>query len=110
MSAKADNVIEYDFLNEQERLYFAEARLGIEVEKFLKSDVGRYLHGRARQEYEEAKELMLECNPSTLLGRRKIRKLQNKAQTAARFMQWCAEGIANGRGAEVQLEDYRSIS
>ena len=36
-----------EFVNEQERAYFAEAVLGEEVRQFVASDVGRYLHGRA---------------------------------------------------------------
>jgi len=108
MSTRAENVFPDMFETEQEHVFFAEAKLGIDVEKFLKSDVGRLLHGRARLELEEAKTALLECNPNTLFGRRKIKKLQNQAQLASWFMNWCAEAITDGRNAEIQLQDNGS--
>lgn len=99
-----------DFLDEQERLYFSQAKLGVETEQFLKSDVGRFLHGCALQELAEVKDKLLNCNPNRAKGRREIRELQNRAQQAKRFMRWCAEAIESGRVAEYQLEEYRSIS
>lgn len=98
---------EGDFLDESERLYFAQAHLGVEVTQFLSSNVGRYLHGRAIQEYEQAKEDLLKCNVRTLFGRRKALKIQQKAETAQMFMRWCAEAIMDGRNAEQELENYR---
>jgi len=95
----------FEDMTERERVLFAEAKLGMDVEHFLKSDVGRLLRGRAAQEIEEAKIELLECNPDTFFGRRRIKKLQNKAQLANQFMSWCAEAITGGRNAEIQLQD-----
>lgn len=94
-----------EFVSEQQRQYFQEARLGIDFETFLRSDVGRCLQGRAVAEYEEAKEGMLKCNPDSFFGRRKIRKFQQQAKAANNFLSWCVDAITNGRQAEQLLEE-----
>jgi len=95
------------FLDEKERLYFERARLGIEVHDFLRSDVGRYLHGRAKLELQEAQAEALECNPDSFFGRRKLRKIQRKADCALAFMRYCTDAISDGINAEQELADYR---
>lgn len=94
-----------EFVDDREREYFARARLGIDVETFLNSSTGRFLHGRARMEIEECKNDMLDCNPNSWLGRRKLTKLQQRAATARLFMAWCAEAIIDGRLAHKELEN-----
>lgn len=96
-----------DFIDEQERLYFAQARLGSDTLMFMRSPVGRYLHGRAKQEVDEVKEELLDCNPDSFFGRRKIRKLQKKSNTAQLFMRWCVDIIEEGEVATKELENYR---
>lgn len=95
------------FLDERERLYFERARLGIEVHDFLRSDTGRYLHGRAKLEIEEAQAEALDCNPDSFFGRRKLKKIQRKADCARAFIRYCAEAINDGVMAEQELEQYR---
>lgn len=92
------------FEGDHEQMLFAEATLGLEVESFLNSKTGRWLHGRAKLELEEIKSELLNANPNTFFGRRKIKKLQNRAQLAQWFMDWCTEAIVSGRNAEIQLE------
>ena len=96
-----------DFIDEQERAYFAEAVVGQEIQGFLTSDVGRYLHGRAKQEYDRCRDEMFDLDPYTPEGKRKFLKLKADAQAAAWFMRWCVEAIQNGNNAEVMLENYR---
>lgn len=95
------------FIDENERLYFAQAKLANDVLLFLRSPVGRYLHGRAKQQYEEAKEGALKCNPNSFFGRRKLKKLQQEAAQAHCFMQWCTDIISEGEFATQELEQYR---
>ena len=94
-----------EFLNDQERTYFAQARLGEEVIQFLNSNVGKYLHGCAKQEVEELRNALEECNPDSIFGRRKIRRLQRKVGAARYFMQWCAEAINQGEFAYHQIDN-----
>lgn len=96
-----------DFINDTERAYFEEARLGIEVQRFLTSAAGRYLHGRAKIALEEVKEKMLELNRSTPTFAEDFDTLQQEAWHAQKFTTWCAEAIVNGRNAEQQLEEFR---
>jgi hypothetical protein len=97
------DLTQVEFVDEKEREYFARAKLGSDVEAFLQSDVGRYLHGRAKQEVTECQEQALDCNPNSWFGRRKLSKLQTRAATAENFMRWCADAIVDGRSAESQL-------
>jgi len=99
-----------EFVDDQERQYLAEAQLGHDTIKFLRSPVGRLLHGRAKQEYEQAKEELLEINPDSRKGRKAFKKIQERIQHARWFIRWCADVIENGDIAIVQLEEYRSQS
>ncbi len=96
-----------EFVDEQERAYFAEAMVGEEVRQFLLSDTGRYLHGRAKQEYDRCRDEMFDTDPYTPEGKRKWLKLKADAQAAKWFMRWCVEAIQNGENAEVMLDNYR---
>lgn len=97
-----------DFVDQREQQYFAQAKIGNDVYDFLHSPVGRYLHGCAKQEVEALRDELEKCNPDSIWGRRKIRRLQVKAEAARNFMTWCAEAIQVGEHAYAQLEEYRS--
>ena len=99
---------EIQFLDDTERTYFAQAKLGQDVFDFLKSPVGKYLHGCAKQEVEALRDELEKVNPDSIWGRRKLRRLQKKAEAARFFMTWCAEAIQGGEHAYHQLEEYRS--
>ena len=96
-----------EFVNEQERAYFAEAVLGEEVRQFVASDVGRYLHGRAKGEYDRCRDLMFDLDPYTPEGKREFLKLKREAAAASHFMRWCVEAITLGDQAATMLETYR---
>lgn len=90
-----------EFISDEERAYFEEARLGDNARTFLVSDVGRYLHGRAKIQFAEATVAMVHCKPDELSD------LQWKAQQAEQFMRWLTEAISNGDAAYHQLKEYR---
>lgn len=94
-----------EFVDDKEREYFARAKIGIDVETFIRSDVGRFLHGRAKAEFAECKNNALQCDPNSWFGRRKLSKLRERAAPARLFMMWCAEAITDGRLAEQELEN-----
>ncbi len=96
-----------EFVDEGERLHFAHAHLGNNVRTFLASAVGRYLHGRAKLELEEARDAILDCNPNSFFGRRKINKIQRQADGARNFIRWCTDAITEGNFAEQELTNYR---
>lgn len=94
-----------EFVSLQEREWFARAKLGEEAIQFLQSNIGRYLHGCAKQEVDTMRDALEQCNPDSIFGRRKIRRLQKKTQSARYFMQWCAEVINDGEFAFRQLQN-----
>lgn len=97
-----------DFIDEAEQQYFAEAQLGYQVEEFLRSPTGRLLHGRAKQQLEQAKEDVLGLDTEDPDCLRKLKQIRTQAEVARCFMRWCAEAIDNGNAAQVQLEEHRS--
>ena len=85
---------------QSEELY-AEAMIGRDAEDFLKSDVGRYLIGRATQEADEAMAELKRCFP---WRRRRITELQNRIYRAESIQGWIGELIIQGRQAMAHLE------
>lgn len=96
-----------EFINEDERQYFAEAVLGEEIRQFLVSNVGRYLHGCAKQEYDRCRDEMFSIDPYTPEGKRTFLKLKADAWAAAHFMKWCVEAMQNGDNAEIMMNQMR---
>lgn len=98
---------EINFIDEKERELFARAALGQEVQDFLASNVGRYLHGRARVDVEQAQVDALACDPDSFWGRKKLKKLRQKADIAKNFMRYCADAIQDGEIAYTELKEHR---
>lgn len=87
-----------------EDLLFAEARLGIEAEKFLSSDMGRYLVGRADMLAEMfSRQLEIEEDVDT------IRKLQREIRSARRVKSWLAEAVNAGHAANWKLQEMDAV-
>ena len=89
---------ELDFL-------FAEAKLGIAVEEWLASDVGKYMKGRAEGELEEIKRKLIELpewQSST------AKQLQDRAKMLQTMMSWLAQAIDNGHASEMALQEAES--
>ena len=91
-----ENPSENDYL-------FAEAKMGVDVETFLSTEVGRYLKGRAQQEVEDATHLFLTCDPER--SHEVIKKAKAKAQAAQQVMTWLTEAYSAGMIAIQTLED-----
>lgn len=108
MAVDQQRIEQLEFIDRTEQEYFAQAKLGEDVREFLVGPVGRYLHGCAKQELEKYRDELERCNPDSIFGRRKLRRLQKKAEAARFFMTWCAEAIQVGDMAYQQLEEYRS--
>ncbi len=99
---------EVEFINDRERILFARARLGTDALDFLRSNVGRYLHGRAKADYEQAKEDLTKCNPDSFWGRRKIRRVQVRLEVAQKFMKYCIDAITDGDVAYNELKEQEN--
>lgn len=97
-----------DFIDETERRYFSEARLGYEVIEWLRTDVGRLVHGRAKIDAEDAKERLVNLDLSDPEYHSKASALKLELEVARRLLAYLAEAIAHGQTSEQQLETYRS--
>jgi len=95
-----------EFVNDAEREFFEEARLGVEASNFLLSELGRYLHGRAKIELDEARDAILELNAYDFKDRMEIARHQKNAACGQAFMRWLVDLIQNGKAAEQQLSEY----
>jgi len=86
-----------------EELRFAEAKLGVDAEKFLSTTLGKYLVGRAELELQEAHKELESCKPEEL------QEIQNKAWRASSLINWLAEAVHNGRHAEYELKQNEGL-
>lgn len=77
------------------------AELGVEVESFLETKLGKYLIERAEQEREAAQIALMSVPPTDVEA---IRALQFKAQVANGVLAWFAQAIQDGRNADIQLQ------
>ena len=93
------------FADEKERELYAAATLGEDARNFLASSVGKYLHGRAVNDLEQAKEDLLKVDPDSFWGRRKFRKIQQRAEIAQKFIGYLVDAIQDGDMAYQELQD-----
>ena len=106
-SAAPTQLSDIKFVNDQERQYFAEAMVGEEGNSFLNTTIGRYLHGRAKQVFDDCVKEMFDIDPYTPEGKKKHAQLKQDAWCAQNFMKWCADAIIEGQQAATQLDAYR---
>ena len=88
-------------MGEKETLY-AECVLGKDAEDFFKSDIGRYVLARSREEVDEAVKL-LKVIPANEMA--KIRNAQLQIAKAEGTIEWLNEQISAGVQAMQQLEN-----
>lgn len=74
---------------------------GISVERFLQSDIGKYLVERADAEIDEAVEALKRSDPEDAKA---IRALQGKIFVAESFQLWLAEAIQDAANSQQELE------
>ena len=89
-------------LGPTERTMFSEAAMGRDAQEFLKTDIGRYLIGCAKQEADDAMHDLKTVHP---WRRRRITELQNKIWRAESFRGWLADLILQGKAAEHTLDE-----
>ena len=90
--------------DEDGHLLLAEAMLGEECLEFVRSDVGRYVLGRADQEIKEATALLRTVLPFRW---RRISVLQNRIKVAENTKKWLLEQIVSGKMAMAEVERRR---
>jgi hypothetical protein len=78
------------------------ARIGIDAEAFSKSDIGKFLIGKAQAEIEAATSELIAADPADVKANTEIR---NKIHIARMFLVWLDEAIQVGRLAHDQLQE-----
>lgn len=89
-----------DYTSKEDKFLFAEAQVGYELEKFLSTNVGRYLVGRAEGVIAEFNEWVL-AQPSPDTDEFKKRHLDARAMQA--MIGFINEAVNNGKHAEKAL-------
>lgn len=87
--------------DEDNRLLVAEGMLGSDAVEFVKSDLGRYLIGRATIDVREATDSLKKTWP---WRKRRIQQLQNEIWRAEHFKGWLLQAITSGRTALSELD------
>lgn len=80
----------------------AEAEIGEEARRFLESDIGRLIVGRAQQDIDSAVYELKNANPR---DPDKITELQNQIWRGESIISWIAEAIEAGNEALKQYEE-----
>ncbi len=89
-------------LGPTERTAFAEAAMGRDAIEFIKSQLGRYIVGCAKQEADDA---LLELKRVFPWRRRRIQQLQAQIWRAESFAGWLGDLVIRGRAAELTLDE-----
>jgi hypothetical protein len=82
------------------------ARIGIDAEAFAKSDIGKFLIGKAQAEIDAATAELIDADPADAKANTEIR---NKIHVARMFLVWLDEAIQIIRHAPEQLQELDSI-
>lgn len=85
---------------DQRQEAFEVGRFGIEVERFLSSEVGRYLITKAEQDREKA---IAEFSLADPHNATEIVRLQSEMATPDKVAKWLADAVLAGRVAHDQL-------
>lgn len=100
-------MIELQDLPPEVRLLLAEVELGLDVEQFMQSKVGRYLVGRAMHEADQATEQLKTADPE---NSKEIRRLQNEIYRSNQVIEWLNEALQAGKNAEEQIHQNEARS
>lgn len=92
------------FSDSESQVLLAEIHIGEDAAEFVKSDVGRYLLGRANQEIKAATNDLKRVYP---WRRNRIQQLQNQIKVHELFKSWLVEAIVSGRTALSELDRRR---
>jgi len=79
--------------SDQTAVLVATAVLGQQIDSFLRSDVGKYLHARAKRVYNAAVEDFKRVAPTDSA---KVMQIQSDMWKAEAFMGWMEQGIQEG--------------
>lgn len=83
------------------------ARIGIDAEAFSKSDIGKFLIGKAQAEIDAEMDALVDADPADVKLNTDIR---NRIHVARMFLTWLDEAIQVGRHAHESLQEMDDLS
>jgi hypothetical protein len=89
-------------LGPESRSFFAEYDLGEQAKEFFNSDIGRYMIGCAKQDFEDAHSKLAKTLPFRW---RRIQALQNDIRVSEMFIFYLRDLLIMGQSAKKALED-----
>lgn len=91
--------------DESTRVRLAEVQLGLNVEEFLQSKIGRYLIGRADIDRQRGIEVFAAADIDDKV---KMREAQFLVNMPNNFLKWLEDAVIGGRNAEEQLQQQET--
>ena len=79
-----------------------EIAFGLDVEQFMGTPLGQYLRRRANDDIEAARDALVTVDPEDVKA---VRKLQNDAMAAARFLVWLGDAVTAGENAQAAFKE-----
>lgn len=89
-----------------EQMQMEAARLGIEAEAFLSSNLGRYLMERADLEIDKLTQELINLDPTNIADNTRVR---NGIRVCYDFKDWLAEAVNSGRVAHRNILESEAI-
>ena len=89
-------------LNKSQQELFKDVNLGLDVEAFMQSSVGKMILAKAENELESGFGQLVNANPNDTST---IVQLQSQCKRALTLKSWLAEAINNGLNAERELNE-----
>lgn len=86
---------------------FSTVEFGLDVEQFLRSDIGKYLVRKAAEERIDALADLVEVSP---VDAEAVRVLQSIIKRADSFVFWLNDAILAGKNAEAQLDPRETVN
>ena len=96
-------------MSEREELdqFVTIARLGIDAETFIRTPLGRFLEGKARDEEAAALAELVDADPEDAKANRELR---NRIHVARMFLTWIGDAIEAGQQAHRQLQEMEGLA
>ena len=82
-----------------------EMAFGMDVQQFMKTDIGRYLRKRANDHMEQAFQDFLHVDPT---DHKAVVDVQVRGRTPAALLAWLGDAVSDGEAAELKFSELHA--